>query len=352
MISQATYIWLDGAEPYSKLRSKTRILPLSPETVQIDSFPEWGFDGSSTNQASGSDSDLILMPVCFVNDPLLGQGNYLVLCEVMTSERKPHPTNHRATLRYLMDHGAKEQDPWMGFEQEYTLFKGNQPLGWPKHGYPAPQGPFYCGVGANEVFGRQLVEDHTKACIDAELLIFGTNAEVMPGQWEFQIGYRGISTEVADPLTTCDHLWIARWLLYRLGENYGINATLNPKPVEGDWNGAGKHVNFSTKETRDKKTGMEAIKKAIIELEKNHQKHIKVYGHQLEKRLTGLHETCSIDEFKSGERDRGASIRIPQGVVDAGYGYFEDRRPGANADPYEVSIALIETVCGIKGPHN
>ena len=350
MFSQATYIWIDGAKPYSKLRSKTRVVKLQLDTVQLDDFPEWGFDGSSTNQSDGHDSDLILLPVTFVPDPLLGNGNFLVLCEVLQSDREPHPTNHRATLRYLMDNGARDLDPWVGFEQEYTLFQGNTPLGWPEHGYPAPQGPFYCGVGADEAFGRELVERHTQACIDAGLMIFGTNAEVMPGQWEFQIGYRGVSTEVADPLSTSDHLWLARWLLYRIGEDYGISATLDPKPVEGDWNGAGKHTNFSTVSTRDKKTGMDAINKAIAALKETHDKHIALYGYRLDKRLTGLHETCSINEFKSGVRDRGASIRIPQTVAEKGYGYFEDRRPGANADPYQVTSLLIETVCGISPP--
>ena len=249
-----------------------------------------------------------------------------------------------------MANGGAEHKPWIGFEQEYTLFDGSTPLGWPDRGYPAPQGPFYCGVGADEVFGRPLVEEHTQACMDADLMIFGINAEVMPGQWEFQIGYRGIDSESADPLTVCDHLWIARWLLYRLGENYGISATLHPKPVKGDWNGAGKHTNFSTKAMRDPKTGITAINKAIEALSQRHQEHIAVYGHGLEERLTGKHETASIKTFNSGVSNRSASIRIPRAVALNGYGYFEDRRPGANANPYEVAAALVRTVCGIELP--
>lgn len=345
MISQATYIWIDGSQPSQTLRSKVKMLSHPDRDIQIDDFPEWNFDGSSTYQSQGGDSDLLLRPVCFVHDPLLSGDNYLVLCEVMNPDGSVHPTNKRAKLRELMDKYGHTHEPWIGFEQEYTLFKGQQPLGWPDRGYPAPQGPFYCGVGADEVFGRPLVEEHAAACIEAGIMIYGINAEVMPGQWEFQIGYRGIKGESADPLTVCDHLWLARWLLYRIGEDYDINARLHPKPVKGDWNGAGNHTNFSTKATRDPKNGMASIQKAIKALEKHHDRHIKVYGADLELRLTGKHETAPIDKFSSGVADRGSSVRIPRSVANAGCGYFEDRRPGANANPYEVAAALMETIC-------
>ena len=346
-ISQVTYIWMDGARPTQKLRSKVRMILHPQGEISLSDFPEWGFDGSSTYQATGTHSDLILQPIRFVTDPILGAGNYLLLCEVMNPNGTPHASNTRSRLRQVMEQGGAEYDPWIGFEQEYTLFDGSKPLGWPDRGYPAPQGPFYCGVGADEVFGRPLVEQHAQACIDADIMIFGTNAEVMPGQWEFQIGYRGIKSESADPLTVCDHLWLARWLLYRLGEECGITATLDPKPVKGDWNGAGKHTNFSTKAMRTPHTGIKAIEAAIACLSKEHQKHIEVYGHGLEERLTGQHETAPITSFSYGVANRGASIRIPQAVALLGCGYLEDRRPGANADPYQVAAKLIETICDI-----
>ncbi len=345
-LSQVTYIWIDGSSPTQTLRSKTKIVPLFEKAVTLKDFPQWNFDGSSTYQAAGHDSDLTLQPVCFVQDPILGQPNYLALCEVLNPDGTPHISNKRAHLVKVMEHIAKSQDPWIGFEQEYTLFNGQQPLGWPDRGYPAPQGPFYCGVGADEVFGRHLVEQHAQACMDANLMLYGINAEVMPGQWEFQIGYRGIETESADPITVCDHLWIARWLLYRLGEEYGISAKLHPKPVKGDWNGAGKHTNFSTKAMRDPKNGIDAINKAIKALEARHKEHIAVYGSDLELRLTGKHETASIHQFIAGVGNRGASVRIPRPVASKGYGYLEDRRPGANANPYEVAAILVETICG------
>lgn len=347
-LSKVTYIWIDGTEPTQTLRSKTRILPTPKKMFAPGDLPEWNFDGSSTNQATGQHSDLIIQPVCVVKDPILGEGHYLALCEVLNPDGTPHPSNKRSRLVKLMQQGGSAQDPWIGFEQEYTLFNGQQPLGWPDRGYPAPQGPFYCGVGADEVFGRYLVEEHAQACMDAGIMIYGTNAEVMPGQWEFQIGYRGIDSESADPITVSDHLWLARWLLYRLGENYDISARLHPKPVKGDWNGAGKHTNFSTTATRNPKTGMDAINKAIAALESRHSDHIKVYGHDLELRLTGKHETAHISKFMAGVGNRGASVRIPTPVATKGYGYIEDRRPGANANPYEVAAILVETICDVK----
>ena len=344
-LSKVTYIWIDGATPTQHLRCKTRIIGNLPTNPQPQDFPEWGFDGSSTYQSAGHDSDLILQPVCCVPDPLQHAMDYLLLCEVLNADGTPHTTNKRAALKLAMEKYGAAHDPWIGFEQEYTLFQGRDPLGWPEGGYPAPQGPFYCGVGADEVFGRELVEQHTQACIDANLMIFGVNAEVMPGQWEFQIGYRGLDSESADPLTASDHLWLARWLLYRLGEDFSISATLEPKPVKGDWNGAGKHTNFSTKAMRDAKTGMSAIEAAISKLSQQHNQHIQVYGAGLAERLTGLHETSPLDEFSSGVANRTCSVRIPRNVANNGYGYLEDRRPGANADPYQVAHALVATIC-------
>ncbi len=345
-LAQVTYIWIDGSIPTQTLRSKMKIVPHTSKVLQISDIPQWNFDGSSTYQAVGHDSDLILQAVCLVNDPILGEGNYLALCDVLNPDgQSPHESNKRARLVKLMETQGKKYDPWVGFEQEYTLFRGLQPLGWPERGYPAPQGPFYCGVGADEVFGRDLVDEHAQACLDAGLMLYGTNAEVMPGQWEFQIGYRGVDSESADPVTVCDHLWLARWLLYRLGEEHDITAKLHPKPIKGDWNGAGKHTNFSTKEMRDPKTGMDAINAAIKALESRHNEHIAVYGHDLELRLTGKHETAHISKFAAGVGNRGASVRIPRPVATKGYGYLEDRRPGANANPYEVAAMLVETIC-------
>jgi glutamine synthetase len=344
---KADYIWLDGAQPTQRLRSKIKVLP-NNGPVTLSTFEEWGFDGSSTYQATGHDSDLSLRPVCFYPDPARGPGNYLVMCEVFTADNKPHKTNTRAELRHVLDLGGAQLEPWAGFEQEYTFFKEGRPLGWPTSGYPAPQGPFYCSVGSDVAFGRTIVEEHLELCIQAGLMIYGINAEVMPGQWEFQIGYRGDANEDASIIKMADETWIARYLLALVAEKYDVQVSYDVKPVKGDWNGAGMHANFSTKLTRSPQTGIKAIEESIKLLSQKHPEHIAHYGANNHERLTGHHETCSIHEFRSGIADRGCSIRIPRSVAEKGYGYFEDRRPGANADPYTVSTMLITTVTNIQ----
>lgn len=331
---KAEYIWIDGNRPTSKLRSKTKIID-GPVT-ELAQIPEWGFDGSSTKQAEGHNSDRAMHPVAFVPDPIRNGNNILVMNEVCYPDGQAHETNKRVHLAKVAREYAA-QEVWFGIEQEYTFFRGRSPLGWPEGGYPAPQGPFYCGVGADEVFGRNMVEQHLDACLKAGLGISGINAEVMPGQWEFQLG-------PLSPLEISDQLWIARWLLYRIAEDHGVNATLHPKPVRGDWNGAGAHTNFSTRKMREE-GGFDAVEAACKKLGERHEEHIAVYGAYNDLRLTGFHETCSLHEFRYGVGDRGASVRIPLPTLKQGRGYLEDRRPAANMDPYEVCAKLMETIC-------
>ncbi|MEA3020967.1 MAG: glutamine synthetase [Actinomycetota bacterium] len=332
MAYKAEYIWIDGTEPTPLIRSKTKIIEKG------GAQPIWGFDGSSTNQAPGAASDCVLQPVFTCPDPIRGGDDVLVMCEVLLTDMTPHPTNTRALLREVAEKYTASE-PWFGIEQEYTLFKGSRPLGFPDAGgYPGPQGPYYCGVGADDVYGRPLVEKHMQACLDAGLELSGINAEVMPGQWEFQIG-------PASPLDASDHLWIARWLLHRLGEEFGISVTLDPKPVRGDWNGAGAHTNFSTKKMRE---SYDAVISAAEALGKNWEEHIHQYGFGVEHRLTGLHETAPWNEFTYGVSNRGASVRIPWQVEKDGKGYIEDRRPNANCDPYVVTRLITNTCCSAE----
>jgi glutamine synthetase len=332
MTYKAEYIWIDGTEPTAKLRSKTKILA---DGAQL---PIWGFDGSSTNQAPGEQSDCVLQPVFTCPDPIRGGDNVLVLCEVLDVDMTPHPSNTRAACAATADK-FKDQEPIFGIEQEYTFFKDGRPFGFPVGGFPAPQGGYYCGVGADEVFGRDIVEEHLEACLTAGLHISGINAEVMPGQWEFQVG------PVAPP-QVADELWVARWLLYRIAEDYDIAATLDPKPVKGDWNGAGAHTNFSTKAMRE---GYDAVIAAAEALGKDPEAHVAGYGADIEHRLTGMHETAPWNEYNYGVSNRGASVRIPWQVEVDKKGYIEDRRPNANCDPYVVTRLIVDTICSDAG---
>ena len=326
---KAEYIWVDGTEPTAKLRSKTKIVPDGEQP------PIWGFDGSSTNQAPGDRSDCVLRPVRIVADPLRAEGDKLVMAEVLLTDMTAHATNTRAECEKVAEL-VKGDEYWFGLEQEYTFFDGARPLGFPEHGFPAPQGGYYCGVGDDEVFGRAIVEAHLNACLTAGLGISGINAEVMPGQWEFQVG-------PLDALEVSDHLWLARWLLYRVAEDFAVSATLDAKPVRGDWNGAGCHTNFSTNAMR---SSYQPNVDAAEALRKRHDLHIANYGFGIEDRLTGLHETASYKDYSYGVSDRGASVRIPWQVEKDGKGYIEDRRPCANMDPYIVTRLIMETVSG------
>ena len=223
----------------------------------------------------------MLQPVKSVPDPIRGGDNVLVMCEVLLTDMTPHPSNTRAACAAVADR-YKDQEPWFGIEQEYTFFKEGRPHGFPLNGYPAPQGGYYCGVGSDEIFGRDVVEAHLENCLKAGLSISGINAEVMLGQWEFQVGPLG-------PLEVADELWLARWLLYRIGEEFEVAATLDPKPVKGDWNGAGAHTNFSTNKMRE---DYDAIIAACEALDANADEHVKSYGADIEHRLTGMHETA------------------------------------------------------------
>ncbi len=331
MAYQAEYIWIDGTEPTRKLRSKTRIVPDGKKP------PVWGFDGSSTNQATGHFSDCVLQPVFTCPDPLRGPKDVLVMCEVLNADLSAHPTNTRAAAVAVAKQYASFE-PMFGIEQEYTFFQDGRPYGWPEVGFPAPQGPYYCGVGGTKMPGREIVEAHTLACLRAGLAIEGTNAEVMMGQWEFQIGVLG-TVEVGH------QLWTARWLLERIAEDFGVDVSFDAKPIKGDWNGAGAHTNFSTKQMRAA-GGWDAIIAGCEALGTRVHEHIENYGDGIKDRLTGAHETAPWSKFSYGVSDRGSSVRIPGGVAREKRGYLEDRRPNANVDPYVVARLMTETICG------
>ncbi|TKX20851.1 glutamine synthetase [Elsinoe australis] len=329
----AEYVWIDAD---NNPRSKCRTLKSVPSSVK--ELPEWNFDGSSTAQAPGNNSDVYLRPVAMYPDPFRLGDNILVLCETWMSDGKPNAFNFRCDAAKLMEANAKHEF-WFGLEQEYTLLDVNGwPYGWPKHGFPAPQGPYYCGVGTGKVFCRDIVEAHYKACLYAGINISGTNAEVMPAQWEYQVG-------PCTGIDMGDELWMSRFLLHRVAEEFGVKVTFHPKPIPGDWNGAGLHTNVSTKEMRED-GGMKAIEAAMPKLAARHAEHMKVYGEGNEARMTGRHETASYDKFSWGVANRGSSVRVNRSCAEEGKGYFEDRRPASNGDPYQITGMIVETLCG------
>jgi glutamine synthetase len=346
------YVWIDGS---NKTRSKTRIIPGTLIPGQEDKgltfhIDVWNYDGSSTGQSETKHSDIILIPRCVFQDPFninTSTCKYLLcMCETFNQDGTPHATNNRAkllaTMQSVGENVITENKPLFGIEQEYVILDNKyNGYKWNTSGinyYHTPQGKFYCSVGADRAFGREIAMQHMNACIVAGIKICGVNAEVAPSQWEFQVG-------ICEPFEMGDHLWMSRYILARVAELNNANISYDPKPFGSNWNGSGAHTNFSTKAMRAD-GGIEAIRVAIGKLEGKHKEHMAVYGEGNNRRMTGLHETSDIDTFTSGECDRGSSVRIPINVKAAGRGYFEDRRPASNADPYLVCAKIIDTVLG------
>jgi len=326
------YVWIGGEY---ELRSKARVMNCFIDSVDV--LPIWNYDGSSTKQAEGYASEIMLIPRALFNDPLRGAPHKLVMCEAVLPSGEPVDTNHREWAKQIFDQ-ALEEEPWFGLEQEYFMIDSTtkKALGYSKK---KVQGQFYCSAGSSNSFGRELAEEHLRACIDAGITISGINAEVAPGQWEFQIG-------PCIGIDQGDHMWMARYLLERLSEKHGVAINLEPKPLKGDWNGSGCHANYSTKNMREgnmDKTGLDYIYEAVEKLSLKHMEHMLVYGKDNEQRLSGAHETSPYNKFSVGIGNRGSSIRVGNESIREKKGYFEDRRPGSNCDPYLVSAMLFKT---------
>jgi len=350
----AEYVWIGGK---GELRSKARVIKIRKEAISIRDLPDWDFDGSSTEQAHTENSEIILKPCALYKDPFRNQlykgesrglDCFLVLCSTYLPDGNPAINNHRYKADQIFKDCDKVEgiyneetktidyiysaEPWFGFEQEYFIFCNdtNLPLGF-KTAFG--QGQYYCSVGKKNALGRKIVEDHFKKCLDIGLGITGVNAEVAPSQWEYQIFGKG--------LAAADELVISRYILERVTEDYNVYIVWHPKPLQnGIWNGSGLHTNFSTKTMREKTDNLTEIYKAFGKLEAAHEAHMAVYGEDNQLRLTGDCETSSFSQFKRSRScgDRSASCRVRNG-------YFEDRRPASNADPYLVSAAIYETVC-------
>lgn len=330
------YIWLDGYKPEPNLRSKVKVLDWPTQNglsfPKIEDIPQWSFDGSSTQQAEGKFSDCILNPVKLYQDPIKGGYSFLVMCEVLNPDGTPHETNNRAKIE------EDAQDQWFGFEQEYVLRwfneNENRPLGFENFNQPEKQGKYYCSVGHPYSAGRDITEAHMDACLSCGINLTGTNAEVMLGQWEYQVFGAGNKN-------AADDLWMSRFLLLRIAEQYRVMVDFHPKPMgkDADWNGSGMHVNFSNQAMREI-GGIDLFHSIFNAMSMSHEHAISIYGSDNDQRLTGNHETQSIDKFSWGVSDRGASIRVPLGTATEWKGYLEDRRPGSNADPYLITAFI------------
>jgi glutamine synthetase len=330
MKTKVEYVWLDGYTPEPSLRSKVKIMDI-PAPFELKDIPNWGFDGSSTKQAEGNFSDCYLKPVkVYRTNGLLDK--IYVLCEVLDGNNEIHPSNYRAKI------GEEDTDFWVGFEQEYFIRSAHnrEILGFEKGGMIDPQGIYYCGVGG-QIVGRHISDEHLDMCLEYNINVEGTNAEVALGQWEYQIFAKG-------KVVASDDLWMSRYFLYKIAEKHGYQIELHCKPiVTGEWNGSGLHTNFSNKRMRE--DGSEEYFNSIFRtFDSRSKEHIDNYGSDNHLRLTGKFETQSIDTFSWGFSDRGASIRVPKIVGETWKGYLEDRRPASNADPYRIIKVISDSL--------
>lgn len=355
------YVWLDHD---NKFRSKTKVI--RGHNPKEKGLPMWNYDGSSTKQADGTDSEVFIRPVKLCYDPFRqGSHAYIVLCDTWlvdteASKKKnelvyiSHPDNTRARAEYIFSNQLVEkEDPWYGIEQEFffTINDGKSfeaPIGmttvdgkeWVSTS-GKPQGDFYCGNGPNNIKQRDVAE-YILNCLNyaGQIKCTGYNWEVAPGQCEFQIFSSGIDA--------ADSLQLFRYIAIRAAEEKGLSINFHPKPMTGDWNGSGCHTNFSTESMRKPDSYDSVIKPALKALKSNHSYHIENYGPDNKERLTGEHETASWDTFTAGVGNRGASIRVPTQTYYDKSGYIEDRRPSSNMDPYIVTSLLANTVI-LKG---
>jgi len=336
---KAEYIWIDAS---GNPRSKTKILDYDYDSpIALHFFPIWNFDGSSTGQANTDDSEVLLKPVRIYKDPFTKHHNVLILCETLNHDNTPHSTNTRRVAFDIFDkYNSRLLKPWFGIEQEFFLLEPDLSTPY-KYNHLTfdsnfQQGEFYCSVGHNNARARDFLTDVENYCLYTNIGITGKNFEVAPSQMEVQVMNQDIKA--------ADDIVILRYILHRLSEKYKSVVDLSARPIDGNINASGCHVNFSTEPMRNN-GGYKIIVDAVHKLSLKHKEHIDIYGSDNHTRLTGNFETSSIDTFTSGVADRTASIRIPRNTLTYGKGYFEDRRPSSSCDPYLVTSKIFETCC-------
>ena len=336
----AEYVWVSGKNTFSDLRSKYKtVTNICISKVTVEDMPIWNFDGSSTGQHRGNNTEIVIHPVAMYTHPFL-ENSKVVLCECYYPDGTPEKNNTRKVAKEIFD-AHVEDEPMFGLEQEYFIFKNGKPFMWPENGFPAPQADYYCGNGS-QVCGRELVLEHYQSCLKMGLKISGVNAEVAPSQWEYQVG-------PCIGIENGDHMVMSRWVYAKIAEKYGLEINFDPKPIKGDWNGSGCHMNFSTKAMRAE-GGLKAIEQACENLKTTFLDDIKFYGGDNNERMTGAHETSKLSEFTHGIGTRHTSVRIGNDIAKAGKGYFEDRRPASNIDPYLGTARFFTSSMGYDGP--
>ena len=323
------YVWLDSN---NKFCSKIRVF-------DILQSPVWNYDGSSTGQATTESSEITLFPVEWFKHPLMepieGFTIYLIICATYDINNNPLPNNHFHLANEYFNINPDEV-PWFGLEQEYFFFKNNNILGMKPTLDIIKNKLYYCNTINQPILGEKVALEHMNACLKAGIIISGINAEVVCGQWEFQVG-------PCTGIQAGNHMMAARFLLEKIAIKEGLEIDYHPKPISR-MNGSGCHVNFSTKKMRED-NGYEIILNAIQKLELNHENMMKDYGEYNNMRMTGKHETASYNKFTWGVGTRNTSVRIGNDTFKNKKGYFEDRRPASNIDPYLVTSLIYKTCC-------
>jgi len=317
------YVWLDNDY---ELRSKTRIVN-PKEKWSINDIPIWNYDGSSTGQAETGQSEVVLKPQAIFKCPFRKSNGLLVLCDTYYNDDTPLTTNNRFDAHKIFE-SKLDEEPWFGIEQEFFIEFNEETE-------EIEKGIHYCGVcvGLDSKY-RTLMEEFLQACLYSGVQLSGINAEVADGQWEYQIG-------PSEGIESGDHVWMSRYILLRVAEKHNATINFHPKPFK-DSNGSGCHTNYSTKSMRED-GGINIIKESIQKLGEKHNEHMEIYGIDNNLRMTGTNETASYDTFSCDIGSRESSIRIPHTTIKNKCGYFEDRRPGSNMDPYLVTSKIFDT---------
>jgi glutamine synthetase len=324
---------------YTKVKTIELKNTYAPIKLTLADIPIWSFDGSSTGHivptSSNANTEVILSPVKLYDHPFPTESiKYLVLCDTYDINSVPNKFSTRANVinTFLTNSNLI---PWYGLEQEYVFMNAlndgiygwdmTNPALWPQ------QNDHYCGLSIYCKKLRPIVEDHYNRCLKIGINISGFNAEVMPSQWEFQIG-PSVGIDAADDLVT------ARYILERLAESNDLYINYHPKPLP-NYNGSGCHHNFSTTQTRQLNADTcRAFYSLLFEkFNAKHEETMKYYGANNTLRLTGIHETSNMTNFTYDIGTRHTSIRVPVNT----YTYFEDRRPAASIDPYISTWALL-----------